>query len=43
MGVLEEMRDIVIKYRDSQGGVRPYNRIMYGVREKRGVAELMVD
>ena len=42
MGVLEEMRDIVIKYRDSQGGVNPFNRIMYGVWEKRGVGELMV-
>ena len=42
MGVLEEMRDIVIKCRDSQGGVNPFNRIMYGVWEKRGVGELMV-
>lgn len=42
MEVLKEMRDIVIKYRDNQGGVNPFNRIMYGVWEKRGVGELMV-
>ena len=41
MEVLEEMRDIVIKYRENQGGVNPFNRIMYGVWEKRGVGELM--
>lgn len=42
MEVLEKMRDIVIKYRDSEGGVNPFNKIMYGVWEKRGVGELMV-
>ena len=41
MEVLKEMRDIVIKYRDSQGGINPFNKIMYGVWEKRGVSELM--
>ena len=42
MEVLEKMRDIVIKYRDNEGGVNPFNKIMYGVWEKRGVSELMV-
>ena len=42
MEVLEKMRDIVIKYRDNGGGVNPFNKIMYGVWEKRGVSELMV-
>ena len=42
MKVLEEMRDIVTKYRDNQGGVNPFNKIIYGVWEKRGVGELMV-
>ena len=42
MEVLEEMRNIVVKYRDNQGGVNPFNKIMYGVWEKRGVSELMV-
>ena len=41
MKVLEKMRDIVIKYRDNEGGVNPFNKIMYGVWEKRGVSELM--
>ena len=43
MKVLEKMRDIVINYRDNKGGVNPYNKIVYGVWEKRRVSELIVE
>ncbi|KAL8977249.1 MAG: hypothetical protein Q9205_006907 [Flavoplaca limonia] len=43
LSVLKKMRDIVIKYRDNEGGVNPFNKILYGVWEKRGVSELIVE
>ncbi len=40
--VLVKMHDIVIKYRDNQGRVKPFNRVMYGVWDKRGAGDLGV-
>lgn len=40
--VLRKMHDIVIKYRNSKGRVNPFNRVMYGVWDKREMGELVV-
>lgn len=40
--VLVKMHDVVIKYRDNQGRVKPFNRVMYGVWDKRGAEDLVV-
>ena len=40
--VLRKMHDIVIKYRNSKRRVSPFNRVMYGVWDKREMGELVV-
>ena len=40
--VLRKMHDIVIKYRNSKDRVNPFNRVMYGVWDKREMGELVV-
>lgn len=40
--VLEEMRIMVIKYVNDKGRVNAFNRAMYGILDKRAVADLLV-
>ena len=40
--VLRKMHDIVIKYRNSKGRVNPFNRVVYGVWDKREMGDLVV-
>ena len=40
--VLDKIHNIVIKYGDTRGWANSFNRVMYGVWDKRGVGDLMV-
>ncbi|MCJ1393977.1 hypothetical protein MMC18_006854 [Xylographa bjoerkii] len=40
--VLVELHDVVVKYRDNEGRVNSFNRVKYGIWDKRGVEGLMV-
>ena len=41
--VLDKMCNIVIKYRDNEGRVNPFNRVVYGFWDKRGIGELVIE
>ena len=40
--VLGKMHDIVIRYRNGKGRVNPFNRVKYGVWDKREIGDLVV-
>ncbi|KAK4694615.1 hypothetical protein P7C71_g2997, partial [Lecanoromycetidae sp. Uapishka_2] len=40
--VLSKMHDVVIKYRDSKGGLNYFKQAMYGVWGRRGIGDLMI-
>ena len=41
-GVLNTMKDIVIKYRDNEGGVNLFHKVMYSIHEKGEIAKLVI-